>query len=44
MDLQEMRWGMDWTDLAEGRYRWRALVSVVKNFRFPTNAGNFLTG
>jgi hypothetical protein len=32
IDLQEMRWrGMDWTDLAQDRDRWRALVSAVMN-------------
>ena len=27
--------GMDWIDVAEDRYRWRALVNVVMNFRVP---------
>jgi hypothetical protein len=27
--------GMDWIDLALSRDRWRVLVSVVMNFRFP---------
>ena len=33
MDLQEM--GMDWTDLVQDRDRWRDLVIVVMNLRFP---------
>ena len=31
MDLQEVEWGMDWIDLAQGRNRWRALVNAVMN-------------
>jgi len=31
--------GTDWIDLAEVRDRWRALVNMVMNFRFPYNAG-----
>jgi hypothetical protein len=27
--------GMDWTDLAEVRDQWRALVYTVMNLRFP---------
>jgi hypothetical protein len=34
MDLQEMGFGgMDWIDLAQYKYRWRALVNVVMNLR-----------
>jgi hypothetical protein len=43
MDLQEVGWGMDWIELAQGRNRWRALVNAVMNLQFPQNAGNFLT-
>jgi hypothetical protein len=25
-------WGMDWTELAQDRYRWRALVDGVRTF------------
>jgi len=36
MDLQEVGCGdMDWIDLAEEMDRWRALVDVVMNLRFP---------
>ena len=34
--------GKDWFVLAEDRNRWRALVNVVTNHRFPSNAENFL--
>jgi len=34
MDFQEVGWGsMDWTDLAQDRDRWRALVSAEMNLR-----------
>ena len=35
--------GMDWTDLAQNRDRWRALVKAVIYLLVPLNAGNFLT-
>jgi hypothetical protein len=34
IDLREICWdGMDWTDLAEDRDQWRALVNTVMNLR-----------
>ena len=34
MDLQEVGWGgMDSTDVAQGRDRWRAFVDVVIDLR-----------
>jgi hypothetical protein len=36
MDLREIGWdGMDWTDLAQNRDQWRALVNAVMNLRVP---------
>jgi len=36
MDLQEVECGdMDWIDLAQDRYRWRALANEVMDLRVP---------
>jgi hypothetical protein len=43
MEHQEVRWGVEWTDVAQDRDRWQALVKAVMNLRVPYDAGNFLT-
>jgi hypothetical protein len=36
MDLREIGFGdVGWIDLAQDRYRWRALVNTVMNLRVP---------
>jgi hypothetical protein len=36
MDLREIGWGgMDWTDMAQDRYKWRSLVNTIMNLRVP---------
>jgi hypothetical protein len=41
MDLQEVGWGIYWTDLAHGRDGWRELVNAVMNLRVAKDAGHF---
>jgi hypothetical protein len=35
IDLQEVRWDIDWIELAQDRDRLRAVVNAVMNLRFP---------
>jgi hypothetical protein len=35
MDLQEVKWGMDWIDLAQDRDRWWALVNAIMILGVP---------
>jgi hypothetical protein len=44
MDLREIGWGgMDWIELTQDKYLWRALVSTVMNLRVPENVGKFFS-
>jgi hypothetical protein len=44
MGVQEVGWGcMDWSDLVQGTDRWCNALYIITKFRFPQNAGNFLT-
>jgi hypothetical protein len=43
MDLREIGWGaIGFTDLAQDRDQWRALVNMIMNLRVPQNVGKFL--
>jgi hypothetical protein len=43
MVIREIGWGdMDWTDLAEDKDHWRALVFTVMNLRVLYNIEKFL--
>ena len=35
--------GVKWTDLAQGKYKWRTLVNAVSKFQVPQKVGNVLT-
>ena len=39
IDLQEVGWDIDWIDLTQDRYRWRALVNAAMNLRVPKMRG-----
>jgi hypothetical protein len=40
IDLRGIGWGgMDWTDLAQDRDQWRAIVNTLMNIRLPQNFG-----
>lgn len=46
VDFQEIGWGcgLDWTDPAQDRGRWQAIVNTVMTFRVRKNKEILLTG
>jgi hypothetical protein len=41
IDFREIGWDdMDWTDLAQDRVQWKALVNTIMNLRFKYNFGS----
>jgi hypothetical protein len=44
MYLREILWcGMDWFNLVQDRYQWRALINTAMNLRVPYIVGKFLS-
>jgi hypothetical protein len=44
MDFRDIGWGgMDWTDLAQDKDQWRALVNTVMNLRVPQKVAKFVS-
>jgi hypothetical protein len=45
MGHQEVKWGIDWIDVAQDRYMWHALVNALTKVRIQSNVGdgNFFT-
>jgi hypothetical protein len=44
MNLRQIGWGgVDWTDLAQDRDQWRALVNTIMTLRISQNMGKFLS-
>jgi hypothetical protein len=45
MDLREIDWGsVEWIQLAQDRYRWRAVVNTLMNLRVPERGLSELLG
>jgi hypothetical protein len=43
IDLQTIRWGVNYTDVAQYRHRWRAVVKSAVKLWSPENAEDSLT-